>query len=140
MERTFFSISDLKIPINRGLLSTRNCFFFFPSTSREPNEFPAICDRNFYALPFWRSAVFFLGLYSTRNLDFRSAAMEDLKAALNDQANLVSELFEKLSAELRSGIGPAVDNFVGFFHAIDWKVSIPLIRNLVCISFFLFFS
>ncbi|RRT50079.1 hypothetical protein B296_00044128, partial [Ensete ventricosum] len=48
--------------------------------------------------------------------------MEDLKAALNEHVDLVSELLEKFSAELRSGFGPAVDNFVGFFHAIDWKV------------------
>lgn len=47
--------------------------------------------------------------------------MEDLKAALNEHADLVSSLFENLSAELRSGFRPAVDNFVGFFHAIDWK-------------------
>ncbi|KAG1328043.1 Transmembrane protein 18 [Cocos nucifera] len=49
--------------------------------------------------------------------------MEDLKVALNNHADLVSELFEKLSAELRSGFRPAVDDFVGFFHAIDWKVN-----------------
>ncbi|XP_008783402.1 transmembrane protein 18 [Phoenix dactylifera] len=47
--------------------------------------------------------------------------MEDLKVALNNHVDLVSELFEKLSGELRSGFRPAVDNFVGFFHAIDWK-------------------
>ncbi|WOL03553.1 transmembrane protein 18 [Canna indica] len=47
--------------------------------------------------------------------------MEDLKAALNEHVDLVANLFEKLSAELRSGFGPAVDNFVGFFHAINWK-------------------
>ncbi|OAY82867.1 transmembrane protein 18 [Ananas comosus] len=47
--------------------------------------------------------------------------MDDLKAALKDHADLVAGLFENLSAELRSGFGPAVDNFVGFFHAIDWK-------------------
>ncbi|THU68780.1 hypothetical protein C4D60_Mb08t07450 [Musa balbisiana] len=46
---------------------------------------------------------------------------KDLKAALNEHVDLASELFEKFSAELRSGFGPAVDNFVSFFHAIDWK-------------------
>ncbi|XP_042464517.1 transmembrane protein 18-like isoform X1 [Zingiber officinale] len=50
-----------------------------------------------------------------------TTAMEDLKAALNEHVDLVSDLFEKFSAELRSGFGPAVDNFIGFFHAIDWK-------------------
>lgn len=48
--------------------------------------------------------------------------MEDLKAALNEHVDLVSELFEKFSGELRRGFRPAVDNFLGFFHAIDWKV------------------
>jgi len=47
--------------------------------------------------------------------------MEDLKAALSDHVDLVSELLEKFSGELRSGFGPAVNNFIGFFHAIDWK-------------------
>lgn len=47
--------------------------------------------------------------------------MEDLKAAVRDHVDLVSELLEKLSGELRSGFGPAVDSFIGFFHAIDWK-------------------
>ncbi|CAL9775877.1 unnamed protein product [Musa acuminata subsp. burmannicoides] len=50
-----------------------------------------------------------------------ASAMEDLKAALNEHVDLASELFEKFSAELRSGFGPAVENFVTFFHAIDWK-------------------
>ncbi|XP_009411913.2 uncharacterized protein LOC103993542 isoform X2 [Musa acuminata AAA Group] len=50
-----------------------------------------------------------------------ASAMEDLKAALNEHVDLASELFEKFSAELRSGFGPAVENFVSFFHAIDWK-------------------
>ncbi|PKA64773.1 hypothetical protein AXF42_Ash016804 [Apostasia shenzhenica] len=47
--------------------------------------------------------------------------MEDLKAALREHADLVADLVERVSAELRSGFGPAVDGFVGFFHAIDWK-------------------
>lgn len=47
--------------------------------------------------------------------------MEDLRAALSDHVDLVSELFEKFSAELRTGFAPAVDNFIGFFHAINWK-------------------
>ncbi|KAJ6803240.1 transmembrane protein 18 [Iris pallida] len=47
--------------------------------------------------------------------------MEDLKSAIRDHVDLVSALLEKLSGELRSGFGPAVDNFVGFFHAINWK-------------------
>ncbi|CAD5182897.1 unnamed protein product [Musa acuminata subsp. malaccensis] len=61
--------------------------------------------------------------------------MEDLKAALNEHVDLVSELLEKFSAELRSGFGPAVDNFVGFFHAIDWKE--PWLICLLTFHFFL---
>lgn len=60
-----------------------------------------------------------------------TTAMEDLKAALNEHVDLVSDLFEKLSAELRSGFGPAVDNFIGFFHAIDWKVCFFNLNNTI---------
>ncbi|GJT22104.1 hypothetical protein Tco_0892041 [Tanacetum coccineum] len=30
-------------------------------------------------------------------------------------------ILEKVSAELRVGMQPTVDNFIGFFHAINWK-------------------
>jgi hypothetical protein len=46
---------------------------------------------------------------------------------------VVAELFGRVSTELRGGFGPAVDTFVGFFHAVDWKVRLsfflPLIRS-----------
>ncbi|KAJ4804703.1 Transmembrane protein 18 [Rhynchospora pubera] len=48
-------------------------------------------------------------------------AMDEMKAAMNEHVDLVSDLLQRLSSELRSGFGPAVDNFIGFFHAIDWK-------------------
>ncbi|XAR62650.1 hypothetical protein NMG60_11017491 [Bertholletia excelsa] len=47
--------------------------------------------------------------------------MEDLKSAVSDHMDQMADLVEKLTAELRSGIRPAYDNFMGFFHAIDWK-------------------
>ncbi|KAI0531040.1 hypothetical protein KFK09_000589 [Dendrobium nobile] len=47
--------------------------------------------------------------------------MEDLKFALKGHADLVGEFLERVSAEMRGGFRPAVDNFVGFFHAIDWN-------------------
>ncbi|KAG9444000.1 hypothetical protein H6P81_015340 [Aristolochia fimbriata] len=47
--------------------------------------------------------------------------MEDLKAAMNEHMDQMADLVEKLSAELRVGLQPAYDNFIGFFHAIDWK-------------------
>ncbi|KAJ0972033.1 hypothetical protein J5N97_019992 [Dioscorea zingiberensis] len=47
--------------------------------------------------------------------------MEDLRSALKEHADLVSHLFEKFSTELRTGFQPAYDEFIGFFHAIDWK-------------------
>ena len=34
----------------------------------------------------------------------------------------MADLVQKFSAELRTGLRPAYDNFIGFFHAIDWKV------------------
>ncbi|XP_039139976.1 transmembrane protein 18-like [Dioscorea cayenensis subsp. rotundata] len=43
--------------------------------------------------------------------------MDELKALLNSQADAV----EKLAGELRAGLRPAIDNFIGFFHAVDWK-------------------
>lgn len=55
--------------------------------------------------------------------------MEDLKSAMNLHMDQMSELVEKISAELRSGLQPAVDNFIGFFHAIDWKE--PLLLSIV---------
>lgn len=36
--------------------------------------------------------------------------------------NQMADLVQKFSDELRSGLRPAYDNFIGFFHAIDWKV------------------
>ncbi|XP_068659368.1 uncharacterized protein [Aristolochia californica] len=47
--------------------------------------------------------------------------MEDLYAAMNDHIDQMADLLEKLSAEFRAGLQPAYDNFIGFFHAIDWK-------------------
>ncbi|KAL8459598.1 hypothetical protein ACS0TY_036914 [Phlomoides rotata] len=47
--------------------------------------------------------------------------MDELQSALNAHVDQVADLVEKLSAELRSGLKPAYENFLGFFHAIDWK-------------------
>ncbi|KAG9147498.1 hypothetical protein Leryth_007298 [Lithospermum erythrorhizon] len=47
--------------------------------------------------------------------------MEEITSALNAQMDQMADLVEKLSAELRSGFTPAYNNFMGFFHAIDWK-------------------
>ncbi|KAL6962041.1 hypothetical protein U1Q18_036996 [Sarracenia purpurea var. burkii] len=46
--------------------------------------------------------------------------MEELKSAVNDHMDQMADLVEKLTVELRSGLRPAYDNFIGFFHAIDW--------------------
>lgn len=51
--------------------------------------------------------------------------MEELRSALEDHMNQMADLVQKLSSELRSGLRPAYENFMGFFHAIDWKVRIP---------------
>lgn len=47
--------------------------------------------------------------------------MEELQSAVNAHFDQMSDLVEKLSAEFRSGLKPAYENFMGFFHAIDWK-------------------
>ena len=61
--------------------------------------------------------------------------MEDLKSAMGDHMDQMADLVEKLTAELRSGLQPAYDHFIGFFHAIDWTVnslSLPCIYVCVC--------
>ncbi|CAM8995881.1 unnamed protein product [Rhodiola kirilowii] len=47
--------------------------------------------------------------------------MEELKSAVEDHMNQMADLLQQLTAEFRSGLRPAYDNFIGFFHAIDWK-------------------
>uniref|UniRef100_A0A2P2IQ19 Uncharacterized protein n=1 Tax=Rhizophora mucronata TaxID=61149 RepID=A0A2P2IQ19_RHIMU len=49
--------------------------------------------------------------------------MEEMKSAVEDYTNQMADLVQKLSAELRSGIRPAYDDFIGFIHAIHWTVS-----------------
>ena len=56
-------------------------------------------------------------------------AVEEVQSALNEHADVVAELFGRVSTELRGGFAPAVDTFVGFFHAVDWKVR-PLFSPL----------
>jgi hypothetical protein len=48
-------------------------------------------------------------------------AMDELRSAMEEQVGQMADLVQKLSSELRTGFKPAVDNFIGFFHAIDWK-------------------
>ena len=48
--------------------------------------------------------------------------MEELTSALNAHKDQMADLVEKLTAELRSSLTPAYNNFMGFFHAIDWRV------------------
>ncbi|GMJ02184.1 Arabidopsis Transmembrane Protein 18 [Hibiscus trionum] len=55
--------------------------------------------------------------------------MEELRSAMDEHMELMTDLVQKLSSELRSGIRPAFDNFIGFFHAIDWKE--PLLASLL---------
>ncbi|XP_027347629.1 transmembrane protein 18 [Abrus precatorius] len=47
--------------------------------------------------------------------------MEELKSAMDEHMELMADLVQKLSSELRAVLRPAYDNFMGFFHAIDWK-------------------
>ncbi|CAH2035330.1 unnamed protein product, partial [Thlaspi arvense] len=55
--------------------------------------------------------------------------MEEIRSAMEQQMDLMADLVQKLSGELRTGLQPAYDNFLGFFHAIDWKE--PWIMGLV---------
>ncbi|CAF1930250.1 hypothetical protein Bca4012_072883 [Brassica carinata] len=47
--------------------------------------------------------------------------MEEIRSAMEQQMDLMSDLIQKLSGDLRTGLQPAYENFMGFFHAIDWK-------------------
>ena len=49
--------------------------------------------------------------------------MEEIRSAMEQQMDLMADLVQKLSGELRTGLQPAYANFIGFFHAIDWKVN-----------------
>lgn len=49
--------------------------------------------------------------------------MEEVRSAMEQQMDVMADLVQKLSGELRTGLQPAYENFIGFFHAIDWKVS-----------------
>ncbi|BAF22690.1 uncharacterized protein [Oryza sativa Japonica Group] len=48
-------------------------------------------------------------------------AVGEVREALNEHADVVAELFGRVSSDLRSGFRPALDSFLGFFHAVDWK-------------------
>ncbi|GAB4844831.1 hypothetical protein Ancab_038219 [Ancistrocladus abbreviatus] len=47
--------------------------------------------------------------------------MDELKSTMEEHMEQMADLVQKLTAELKSGFGPAFDNFMGFLHAIDWK-------------------
>ncbi|GLT44408.1 hypothetical protein SLA2020_183100 [Shorea laevis] len=61
--------------------------------------------------------------------------MEELRSALEEHMNQMADLVQKLSSELRSGLRPAYENFMGFFHAIDWKE--PWLMGLLVFHFVL---
>ncbi|KDO83943.1 hypothetical protein CISIN_1g031229mg [Citrus sinensis] len=61
--------------------------------------------------------------------------MEELRSAAEAHMDQVADLVQKLSAELRTGLRPAFDNFIGFFHAIDWKE--PWLMGLMAFHFVL---
>lgn len=62
---------------------------------------------------------------------------------MEEHMDQMADLVQKLSSELRSGLRPAVDNFIGFFHAIDWKVKFnrnrELSSDLVCEFLYYFY-
>lgn len=73
----------------------------------------------------------------SRFADRSEPPMEDLKSAMGEHMDQMADLVEKLTAELRSGLRPAYDNFLGFFHAIDWTVSLSLsLSPHVCVCAF----
>ncbi|QCD94324.1 hypothetical protein DEO72_LG5g2407 [Vigna unguiculata] len=49
--------------------------------------------------------------------------MEELKSGMEEHMELMADLVQTFSSDIRFGFSPAYDNFMGFFHAIDWKVA-----------------
>ncbi|XP_050364897.1 uncharacterized protein LOC126783466 [Argentina anserina] len=47
--------------------------------------------------------------------------MEQIQWAMEAHMDQVADLVHKVSADLRPAFGLALDNLIGFFHAIDWK-------------------
>ncbi|XP_004290433.1 PREDICTED: transmembrane protein 18 [Fragaria vesca subsp. vesca] len=47
--------------------------------------------------------------------------MEQIQSALEAHLDQMADLVHTVSADFRSGLGPAFDNLIGFFHAINWK-------------------
>ena len=49
---------------------------------------------------------------------------------MEEHMDLMADLVQKLSSDLRAGFRPAYDNFIGFFYAIDWKVALQFWLSL----------
>lgn len=62
--------------------------------------------------------------------------MEQIQSALEAHLDQMTDLVHKVSTDFRSDLGPAFDNLIGFFHAINWKVPTPLSPFCSIISFF----
>ncbi|KAG8046280.1 hypothetical protein GUJ93_ZPchr0008g12461 [Zizania palustris] len=56
-------------------------------------------------------------------------AVDEVREALSEHADVVADLFGRVSSDLRQGFAPAVDSFLGFFHAVDWKE--PLLISML---------
>ncbi|XP_071723256.1 uncharacterized protein [Rutidosis leptorrhynchoides] len=64
--------------------------------------------------------------------------VEELRSAMEEHVNQMADLVQGLSSELKTGFKPAIDNFLGFFHAIDWKepwlISLVVFHVIVLIT------
>ena len=91
---------------------------------------PHSWERSVHSIIAFDSSIWFL-------------SMEELRSAMEEHMDQMADLVQKLSSELRSGLRPAVDNFIGFFHAIDWKVKFnrnrELSSDLVCEFLYYFY-
>ncbi|KAK4778916.1 hypothetical protein SAY86_006444 [Trapa natans] len=61
--------------------------------------------------------------------------MEEIQKAFEQHMVQMEDLVQKFSTELRSGLQPAYENFMGFIHAIDWKE--PFLMGLLVFHFLL---
>ena len=65
--------------------------------------------------------------------------MEQIQSAMEAHLDQMADLVHQFSADFRSGLGPALDNFIGFFHAINWKVTLLLSSFFECKTQFLIY-
>jgi transmembrane protein 18 len=69
----------------------------------------------------------FFSLFSVSTVTAMS--IDELKSGMEEHVDLMSDLVQKISSQLRYNLRPAKHNFLGFFLAIHWKVFLSILLN-----------